>query len=48
MLNSNSKKVTACVGFGLQRWVLAFLLQHGLNEESWPEEVKSKYFTNKK
>lgn len=40
--------VTACVGFGLQRWVLAFLLQHGLNEESWPEEVKSEYFTNKK
>lgn len=40
--------VTACVGFGLQRWVLAFFLQHGLNEESWPEEVKSEYFTNKK
>lgn len=40
--------VTACVGFGLQRWVLAFLLQYGLNEESWPEEVKSEYFTNKK
>lgn len=40
--------VTACVGFGLQRWVLAFLLQHGLNEESWPEKVKSEYFTNKK
>lgn len=35
--------VTACVGFGLQRWVLAFLLQHGLNEESWPEKVKSEY-----
>lgn len=40
--------VTACVGFGLQRWILAFLSQYGFNEEYWPEEVKSEYLTYSK
>ena len=35
--------VTACVGFGLQRWVLAFFSQYGIDEDTWPEEVKNKY-----
>lgn len=35
--------VTACVGFGLQRWVIAFVTQHGWNEEAWPEEVRNQY-----
>lgn len=39
---------TACVGFGLQRWILAFLSQYGFNEEYWPEEVKSEYLTYSK
>jgi hypothetical protein len=33
---------TGCVGFGLERLVLAFLAQHGLNAKHWPEAVASK------
>jgi acyl carrier protein len=27
---------TGCVAFGLERWVLAFLAQHGTNDRAWP------------
>lgn len=37
--------VTACVGFGLQRWVLAFFAQYGFDEEKWPETVREVYRT---
>ena len=37
--------VTACVGFGLQRWVLAFFAQYGFEEEGWPEAVREGYRT---
>lgn len=37
--------VTACVGFGLQRWVIAFLSQYSLDERNWPEDVKEKYLS---
>lgn len=30
---------TGCVGFGLERLVLAFLAQHGLDRHNWPERV---------
>jgi hypothetical protein len=30
---------TACVGFGLERLVYAFLCQYGLNEQHWPQCV---------
>lgn len=32
--------LTACVGFGLERLVYAFLCQYGLNEASWPQAIK--------
>jgi acyl carrier protein len=32
---------SGCVAFGIERWVLAFLTQHGLDESKWPEEVRS-------
>ena len=35
--------VTACIGFGLQRFVLAFFSQYGSDEEKWPEKVKNAY-----
>ena len=35
--------VTGCVGFGLQRWIIAFVAQYGWNEERWPEIVKEAY-----
>ena len=35
--------VTGCVGFGLERWVLAFLAQYGEEESRWPATVKERY-----
>lgn len=35
--------VTACVGFGLQRWVVAFVAQYGWDETKWPKDVLDKY-----
>lgn len=32
---------TGCVGFGIERWVLAFLSQYGLDAENWPNKVKT-------
>ena len=32
--------VTGCVGFGIERWVLAFLCQYGKEEKNWPECVR--------
>lgn len=34
---------TGCVGFGLERWVFAFLAQFGLNEEGWPVSFREQY-----
>ncbi len=28
---------TGCVGFGLERLALAFLAQHGVNRDRWPQ-----------
>ncbi len=35
--------VTGCIGFGLERWILAFLSQYGEIIENWPEMVRSAY-----
>jgi seryl-tRNA synthetase len=32
---------TACVGFGLERWVYGFLCQKGLDASKWPERVRA-------
>ena len=34
--------VSGCVGFGLERWCLAFLRQHGINVTKWPSIITSK------
>jgi seryl-tRNA synthetase len=31
---------SACVGFGLERWVYAFLQQHGTDPSRWPDTVR--------
>ena len=33
---------SGCVAFGWERWVVAFVNQHGLDEESWPDVVRSR------
>jgi seryl-tRNA synthetase len=35
--------VTGCVGFGIERWVFAFLSQYGLDEERWPAGFREQY-----
>ena len=32
---------TSCVGFGLERLVLAFLAQYGLDSRCWPESIRT-------
>ena len=39
---NNRKMVTGCVGFGLERWLIAFLCQYGENKDNWPSYVKEK------
>ena len=41
-LNGCEKPVTGCVGYGIERWVLAFLSQYGLDMANWPKEVIDK------
>ena len=31
---------TGCVAFGLERWVLALLAQHGVDERGWPDDTR--------
>lgn len=39
-VKNNLKTVTGCVGFGLERMVLTFISQYGLDDKSWPKIVK--------
>jgi hypothetical protein len=32
---------SGCVAFGWERWVIAFVNQHGAVEENWPDAVRS-------
>jgi hypothetical protein len=31
---------SVCIAFGLERWVYAFLAQHGKDPARWPERVR--------
>lgn len=35
--------VTGCVGFGIERWVFAFLAQYGMDEQQWPSAFREQY-----
>lgn len=39
----NKKTVTGCIGYGLERFVLAFLAQYGDNIDKWPAMVRNEY-----
>jgi len=32
---------SGCTGIGLERWLVAFLAQHGFNYDDWPEKFKT-------
>ena len=34
---------SGCVAFGWERWVIAFVAQHGLEEENWPLSVRASH-----
>ncbi|HEY3746790.1 MAG TPA: hypothetical protein VGL17_11140 [Gemmatimonadaceae bacterium] len=34
---------SGCVAFGWERWVIAFVAQHGLDEENWPLSVRASH-----
>lgn len=40
-LPGGSAAATGCVAFGLERWLLAFLVWHGPNPEAWPLSIRS-------
>jgi hypothetical protein len=33
---------SGCVAFGWERWIIAFVNQHGPDEDNWPEIVRSR------
>jgi len=35
---------TACIGLGIERWVLAGFVQHGFDAQRWPRAVRDKIF----
>ena len=37
---------TACVGLGIERWVLAAFTQHGFDRDRWPDDVSNAIFKN--
>lgn len=39
-IDGMTEAVTGCVGFGIERCVLAFIAQYGVNRENWPEIIK--------
>jgi acyl carrier protein len=34
---------SGCVAFGWERWIIAFVNQHGPDEDNWPDIVRSRY-----
>lgn len=42
LLPSGEFAHSGCVAFGWERWIIAFVNQHGPDEESWPDVVRSK------
>lgn len=40
-LPDGSAAATGCVAFGLERWLLAFLVRHGPDPEAWPLPARS-------
>jgi seryl-tRNA synthetase len=41
---SNGTAATACVGLGIERWVLAAFSQHGFDPKRWPASIRREIF----
>ncbi|MCI8669052.1 MAG: hypothetical protein HFI34_05970 [Lachnospiraceae bacterium] len=39
----DKETVTGCIGYGLERFVFAFLSQYGEDYENWPKPIKQEY-----
>lgn len=39
--------VTGCVGFGIERWVIAFLSQYGFDENNWPQAIRDSFLASR-
>jgi acyl carrier protein len=46
MMPSGEYAHSGCVAFGWERWVIAFVNQHGPDEENWPDAVRSRNVAN--
>lgn len=47
-VKNNDDTVTGCIGFGIERWVIAFICQYGTEPSKWPEEIKNEYYKENK
>jgi acyl carrier protein len=41
-LPSGAHANSGCVAFGWERWLIAFINQHGINQSNWPELVRGR------
>ena len=39
---SNEPLYSGCSGVGLERWLVTFIAQHGMNEDDWPKEFRKR------
>lgn len=46
-VNGIDETVTGCVGFGIERWVLAFLCQFGIEPDKWPLKIREAFDNEK-
>lgn len=46
-IQGEKNPVSGCIGFGIERWIMAFLAQFGTNVEQWPEEIQQ-FIKNRK
>ena len=42
-IKANTEVWTGCNGYGLTRYLVAFLARHGFEPEAWPREVRERY-----
>lgn len=46
-IQGEGKPVSGCIGFGIERWIMAFLAQCGIEIQNWPNEIQ-RFINNRK